>query len=255
MIKIDRKTFIRTTSLASAGILITPRFISHQNTPRIRAIVFDAFVIFDTRPIFKAVQELFPEKAKQIIDTWQSRQFTYQWLRVLGNRYKNFLDVTNDALDFALLQSGLDNHEKERELIMTKYESIQVWPDVIPALETIKKDGLAVCFLSNMTEKMLNQGIQNSNLEQFFDLVISTDRRETYKPSQSAYQLAVDQLKIRREEILFAPFAAWDMVGAKWFGYPTFWVNRLNASSEELDAEPDGQGSNLDDLVAFIGKM
>ena len=253
MRKIDRKRFIQTARLATAGILIAPGVISNPTT--IKAIAFDAFVIFDPRPIFKTVQELFPEKAKQIIDTWQSRQFTYQWLRVLGNRYKNFLDVTNDALDFALLQSGLDNHEKERALIMTKYERIQVWPDVIPALEKIKKVGFAVCFLSNMTEKMLNKGIQTSNLKQFFDLVISTDQSRTYKPSPSAYQLGVDQLKIRREEILFAPFAAWDMAGAKWFGYPTFWVNRLNAPSEELDAEPDGQGDKLNDLVAFLRKM
>jgi 2-haloacid dehalogenase len=40
--------------------------------------------------------------------------------------------------------------------------------------------------------------------------------------------------------------------GAKWFGYPTFWVNRANAPAEELGIVPDGAGSGLDDLVRFV---
>ena len=47
-------------------------------------------------------------------------------------------------------------------------------------------------------------------------------------------------------------FAGWDVAGAKWFGYPAFWVNRLGAAAEELGVEPDGVGRGLDDLVAFV---
>ena len=32
---------------------------------------------------------------------------------------------------------------------------------------------------------------------------------------------------------------------AKSFGYPTFWVNRLNAAPEELGVVPDGTGKDL----------
>ena len=49
-----------------------------------------------------------------------------------------------------------------------------------------------------------------------------------------------------------AAFAGWDVVGAKWFGYPTFWVNRADAAGEELAVMPDGVGSGLGDLVKFV---
>ena len=39
--------------------------------------------------------------------------------------------------------------------------------------------------------------------------------------------------------------------GAKTFGYPTYWVNRLGQPPEHLGAPPDGIGANLDDLVKF----
>ena len=137
---------------------------------------------------------------------------------------------------------------------MAKYDSISVWPDVTQALRQIKQENITVCLLSNMTTKMLHRGIENANLNKYFDFVISTDERETYKPSPKAYQVAVEKLRIRKEEILFVPFAGWDLAGAKWFGYPTFWLNRLNSSPEMLDAEPDGQGNNLDELLEFVRK-
>jgi NAD(P)-dependent dehydrogenase (short-subunit alcohol dehydrogenase family) len=40
--------------------------------------------------------------------------------------------------------------------------------------------------------------------------------------------------------------------GAKWFGYPTFWVNRAHAAAEELGVLPDGTGKDLNDLAFFV---
>lgn len=254
MRKINRKTFIQTTGLATASMLMTQPFNYQAKSRRITAIAFDAFAIFDHRPILKTVEHLFPDNAKQIIEVWQSRQFTYQWLRLLGRRYKNFWGVTRDALDYALLQCGLGDHQEEIDLVMAGYEHIQPWPDVIPALQQIKKENLRICILSNMTTKMLNQGIQNSELNEYFDYVISTDGTQTYKPSPQAYQMAVEKLKLSKEQILFVPFAGWDMAGAKWFGYPTFWLNRLNYPAEELNAEPDGRGTTLTDVLEFVRK-
>ena len=64
--------------------------------------------------------------------------------------------------------------------------------------------------------------------------------------------MAIDAFKLKREEILFAAFAGWDAAGAKWFGYPTFWVNRLNLPGEELGVTPDATGQDLTDLVSFV---
>jgi len=249
--RINRKKFVHMASWGAASLVIPSLgFISRDI--KIKAIAFDAFPIFDPTSIFKPVNELVPAQAKQLVELWQAKQFTYQWLRGFANNYKNFLDIARDALDFALAQSKLDLSNKEKDLIMAGYDNMNIWPDVVPTLQAIKKQGLRVSFLSNMTAKMLHRGIQNSNLSEFFDLIISTDEKHTYKPSKEAYQMAVDQLKLKKEEILFVPFAGWDQAGAKWFGYPTFWVNRSGSLLEDLDAKPDGSGSTLNDLVEFI---
>jgi 2-haloacid dehalogenase len=106
-----------------------------------------------------------------------------------------------------------------------------------------------------MTARMLETGIRNARLEAMFTHVLSTDEKRTYKPEPRAYQMAVDAMKLGREEILFVAFAGWDAAGAKSFGFPTFWVNRLNLPEEELGARADGTGRDLADLVKFVQPM
>lgn len=254
MKKINRKDFIQTTSLATAGLLLSSSttFALGDNQTKIKAIVFDGFPIFDPRPIFKTANELFPEKGKQFIEIWKAKQFGYQWLRVSANQYKNFWEVTKDALDFALEQFDLTLSNNEKELLMGKYKSLDVWPDVKTSLPSLKNQNLKLGFLSNMTSEMLLQGIKNSDINTFFDFVISTDEKQTFKPSPNAYQMGIDKLNLKKEEILFVAFAGWDMAGAKWFGYPTYWVNRLNSPIDKLDAKPDGIGTDLNSLVKFV---
>jgi hypothetical protein len=40
-------------------------------------------------------------------------------------------------------------------------------------------------------------------------------------------------------QILFVAFAGRDVAGAKWFGFPAFWMNRLAGSAEELKTTAD----------------
>ncbi len=254
-VNISRKKFLQISGIATAGVLFSPSLYALNAKPSpIKAIAFDGFPIFDPRPIFKAVHELFPEKGKEIVDLWKAKQFGYQWLRVAAGQYKNFWDVTVDALDYAVAANGEQISEEGKKKIMGKYKQINIWPDVIPALKELKEQGLRLCFLSNMTEAMLRQGIENSGTQEFFDAVISTDQQKTYKPSPTAYQMGIDMLNLKKEEILFVAFAGWDMAGAKWFGYPTFWMNRLNAPIDNLDASPDGMGNSLTDLPSFVAK-
>jgi 2-haloacid dehalogenase len=135
---------------------------------------------------------------------------------------------------------------------MQAYFELRAWPDVPPALAGLKKRGLRLAFLSNMTPKMLASNIKSAKLDGIFDQVLSTDPIRTYKPDPRAYQMAIDALGLKREEILFVPFAGWDAAGAKWFGYRTFWVNRLGLPPEELGVAVDASASSLSDIEKFL---
>lgn len=218
----------------------------------IKAVAFDGFPILDPRPVFGAMKKLYPEKGQKLAVAFRTRLFEYQWLRALGGQYKDFYSIIDDALSFSTMQLDLELTDKNRLLLKETFLSLKAWPDVAPALKTLKEKGIKIAFLSNMTPTMLKTGLRNSNLEDTFDFVLSTDTAKTFKPDPRAYQLGVDAFGLPKEQILFAAFAGWDVAGASWFGYPTAWINRLGFKPEFLGANPVLVGKELDDIVKFV---
>jgi 2-haloacid dehalogenase len=224
-----------------------------QATPRFKAVAFDAFPIFDPRPISAQLEQLFPGKGAQLGEIWRARQFEYQWLRALSGRYADFWQSTEDALRFAAKAIGVELTSASRENLMGMFLKLGAWPDVMPSLKSLRGAGVRLAFLSTATPKILEAGIRNAGLEGLFEHVLSTDAIRTFKPDPRAYGMAVEAFGLKREEIAFAAFAGWDAAGAKWFGFPTFWVNRLGSPAEELGVAPDGAGRDLLALASFVG--
>jgi 2-haloacid dehalogenase len=233
---------------------MSPAMFARQpvDRSRIRGLAFDAFPIFDPRPVFRACEAVFPGRGTELADAWRARQFEYQWLRALGGAYADFWQVTQDALEFAAQSLKLDLARSQRDALMQGYLTLQTWPDVPAALAELRRSGRRLALLSNATAQILSAGIKNSRLEGAFHDVISTDRIRSFKPDRRAYQLGPDVLGLPKEEILFVASAGWDAAGAGWFGYPTFWNNRQNATAEHLGVTPDGAGATLVELLSFL---
>jgi len=253
---LSRRGFVR---VATVGALADPaalifRLLADESFSRsqIKAIAFDAFPVFDPRSVSALAEQLFPAKGAELSNEWRTRQFEYTWLRVTAKHYADFWQVTRDALEFAAHKLNLELRQQERDQLMNSYLELKLWPDALSALSSLKKSGFRLAFLSNFTPGMLNVNIERAGLTGLFEQVLSTDQAKTYKPDPSAYQLGLDPLKLRREQILFVAFAGWDAAGAKLFGYPTFWVNRLKLPMETLGATPDATGESLTQLVRFL---
>jgi 2-haloacid dehalogenase len=245
---INRRKFV---AFATAA-LVTPADRSLAAGRRFKAIAFDGFPITDPRPVFAKAEAIFPGKGAALSEAWRTRLFEYTWLRTLGGHYVDFWQVTEESLVFAAKVSGIELAADQRDELMQTWLTLKAWPDVAPALKQLKAAGIRMAFLANLTETMLDAVVKNSGLEGFFEPHLSTDRVEAFKPDPRAYQMGLDAFKLPKEQIVFAAFAGWDVAGAKWFGYPTFWVNRSNVAVEQLGVVPDGAGSGMADLVKFV---
>jgi 2-haloacid dehalogenase len=252
--RITRRDFVALaagTAAASPLMRVSPGAAVETSTKlRIKAVAFDAFPIFDPTPIFDLAAEMFP--GSTLSDEWRTRQFEYCWLRAAAKHYADFWRVTEEALIFAANKLKLTLSAEQRSTLMNAYLQLKTWPDVVPALESVRRANVRIAFLSNFTNKMLEANIQRAGLKGMFEQVLSTDLAKTYKPDPRAYQLAQDALRVKRQEILFVASAGWDAAGATLFGYPTYWVNRQGLPAEELGVRSDGCGASLNDLVRFL---
>jgi 2-haloacid dehalogenase len=149
------------------------------------SVAFDAFPVFDLRPVFARAEALFPGEGAALSNAWRTRQFEYQWLRATSGRYADFWQTTEDGLVSAAKQIGIELTADKRAQLMQAYLELEAWPDVLPALRLLKEAGMRLAFLSNMTRRLLEAGITR------------------------AYQMGIDALGLKPESILFAAFAGW----------------------------------------------
>jgi 2-haloacid dehalogenase len=218
----------------------------------IRAICFDLFTLFDPRSVVQVAQTIVPERAAELCEAWRTRQFQYSWLRASGAQYRDFRAVTLEALTYAARAQQLTLTDSQRETLVDAYSQLQPWPDTRATLEAFRSAGLRLATLANYSPSMIASLLQHSHLSELFHAQISTDAARTFKPDPRAYALGVSTLGLEREEIAFSAFGGWDAAGARWFGYPTFWVNRLGVAPEELAPGPDATGPSLTELAAFV---
>lgn len=217
---------------------------------QIQGILFDAYgTLFDVHSVVEAGRAL-TDDPQTLSLTWRQKQLEYTWLRALMGRYEDFWQVTQAALRYALRRLGLRGSEAELARLMEAYLSLRAFPEVKAALERLRGTPLAI--LSNGSPRMLAAVVASSGLAGVFAHVLSVDAVKTYKPSPKVYELGVQAMGAPAGQLLFVSANAWDVAGAKAFGYQVCWCNRANAPMEELGVAPDVTVGGLDEIPALV---
>jgi 2-haloacid dehalogenase len=166
-------------------------------------------------------------------------------------RYEDFWAVTEAALRFALARLGIAAGDEAVARLMEAYLSLATFPDVAGALSAMAGTPLGI--LSNGSPRMLDAAVRSSGLAGGFRHVLSVDTVKAYKPSRSVYELGPRAFGVPAGDILFVSSNAWDVAGAKAFGYRTCWCNRLAAPMDRLGVSPDLEVRKLDEILGKLG--
>jgi len=241
-----------------------------------KAVIFDAYgTLFDVHSVIAAAEQMFPGHGDALSQLWRQKQIEYTQLRTLaapasapGTHYRPFWDITLDALRFAARKLHLTLDRAAEKRLMDEYACLSAFPDAVPALRQLRdapsaspasasasgkagsRPGLAI--LSNGNPQMLDVAVKSAGMTGLFDHVLSVDTVRAYKPSPAAYALGTSTFNAEPREIVFVSSNGWDVAGASWFGFTTFWLNRQNAPAEELGVTPNGTGGGMNDLLAFL---
>ena len=216
-----------------------------------KAFVFDAYgTLFDVHSVIEAGRALTSDP--QALSTlWRQKQLEYTWLRTLMGRYEDFWAVTEAALRFALQRLGIAAGDEAIRRLMEAYLSLATFPEVTGALAAMAGTPLGI--LSNGSPRMLEAAVRSSGLGGTLRHVLSVDAVKAYKPSPAVYELGTRAFGLPAGDILFVSSNAWDVAGAKAFGYRTCWCNRLAAPMEKLGVSPDLEVSRLDEIPLNLG--
>ena len=203
----------------------------------IRGYVFDAYgTLFDVHSVVEAGRALTGDPVALSM-LWRQKQLEYTWLRSLMGRYEDFWAVTEAALRHSVKRLGLVATDAALARLMDTYQTLACFPEVreaqIRALDT---------------QRELSAAVASSRLDDLLEHVISVDRVKVYKPAPAVYALGPATLGVRADELLFVSSNAWDVAGAKAFGYRVAWCNRAGGPEEELGVRADYVVSNLTEI-------
>ena len=215
----------------------------------VQACVFDAYgTLFD---FASAARKVLGDDTS-FITLWRDKQLQYTWLRATQERHADFLQVTGDALDFAL-ETTRSKKSDVRDQLMSLFVTLDPFPEVPNVLRKLKTAGIRAAILSNGSPAMLDSVVKAAKLEPLLDAVLSVEEVSVYKPHPRVYQLAVDRLAIPASAITYVSSNAWDAYAASAFGMQVVWCNRYGQRRERLPGSPDREVFSLEQLPALVG--
>lgn len=223
-------------------------------------IAFDAYgTLLDVYAVATRAEQLFPGHGKSLSQLWRDKQLEYTRLISLADsspqgsqHYQSFWDITIAALRYSCKQLQLNLTPESEAQLLLQYAHLDPFSESKQVLGDVRALGLKTCVLSNGNSEMLSTALCHSQLHQCFDAVISVDEARQFKITPASYQLVLKHFSVAKDQVLFISCNAWDIIGANWFGFDTFWVNRYQLPFEEIGLAPNYSGFNLNDLIPYL---
>jgi len=139
------------------------------------------------------------------------------WLRV-DHIYRETLDALLERQGLSAVFTTAERDELNR--IWTRLDP---WPDSVEGLARLRRR-FVVSTLSNAGMRAMVAVVKHAALP--FDAVLTAELAQSYKPAPAVYQLAVDYLGYRPEEIMMVACHKYDLEAARAFGMRTAFVAR-----------------------------
>jgi 2-haloacid dehalogenase len=202
---------------------------------------FDVYgTLVDPFGMERQLESLFGDRGSAICALWRQKQLEYSFRRGIMRCYEDFDACTERALSFAVKTFKVALPEAAGRQLLTDYLNLPAFPDVLPALETLKSLGCIPVAFSNGVESSLRTLLGNAGVLSYFAGIVSVDDIKTFKPNPDVYEYLVDRGGCSREETWLVSSNPFDVIGAKAAHLRAAWVKRSSeAVFDPWEFEPD----------------
>ena len=218
------------------------------------ALAFDVYgTLVDPLGIETELRRFSPGEAAEVSRSWRQKQLEYAFRLTAMERYEDFERVTRKALEYALAAAGRELGAPEKDLLISRYDDLEPFPDAVPGLERLREAGYALAVFSNGSPRMLRSLMEATGLDEHFREVISVDEVGAYKPSPKVYRHAARRLGRPIGEVRLVSSNPFDVVGAEAAGMRAAWIDRSGGLFDTLGPPPDVVVGSLTELADALG--
>jgi 2-haloacid dehalogenase len=157
-----------------------------------------------------------------------------------GDVYRPYLELAAEAARDAGLAPEL------AEELGRRWDELEPWPEVPRVLDDLR---IPVAVVTNCSDELGRRAADTLTVE--LAAVVSAERAGYYKPHPQTYRLALDEVGIAPERVLYVAGAPYDVAGAADAGMTAIWHNRVGLVPDE-DVPAEAVLETLDPLWKYL---
>ena len=224
----------------------------------IKALAFDQYgtIVDMQKGLTEAVTPFLKEKGwdgspNSFVTWWRRTHFENSMIDALLDRgHTPYRQIGHRAVSHVMDRCGISYSQEEVRWLVAEIEKLKPFPDVIAALEKLRRAGYKLAILSNGDPDMLQAAGPHIGFP--FDHVISVQEAGYFKPHWKTYATAEARIGLDRSSILFVANHAFDCIGAKAYGMRTAFIDRRKRPFGETPHQPDLIVSDFAELAATL---
>ena len=223
-----------------------------------KIVVFDAYgTLFDVNAAARTYSQSYTDDSflkvwEKVSTLWREKQISYTWYYTSMGYRTNFWKITEDALDYSLECHQLNNSPGLKDNLLSLYKKLDLFPEVLGVLKSLKKEGYSIAILSNGTSDMLRSAAKNAKIFKYLNVILSAEDIGLFKPNEKIYSKVLKHFSCKATDVIFVSSNGWDAAGGSAFGFSTLWVNRADLPEEKMFWQPTWSGSDLNFVLALV---
>ena len=224
----------------------------------IKALAFDQYgtIVDMQKGLTEAATPFLKKKGwdgspNSFVTWWRRTHFENSMIDALLDRgHTPYRQIGHRAVSHVMDRCGISYSQEEVRWLVAEIEKLKPFPDVITALEKLRRADYKLAILSNGDPDMLQAAGPHIGFP--FDHVISVQEAGYFKPHWKTYATAEARIGLERSSILFVANHAFDCIGAKAYGMRTVFIDRRKRPFGETPHQPDLIVSDFAELAATL---
>ncbi len=220
-----------------------------QRRPKV--VAFDVIeTLFSLDPMkqrFKAIG--LPEET---LGVWFARLLRDAMALEITGVFRGFREIAGTSLEGVMAENRMQSSKEKVEHVLEGFRQLPAHPDVQPALQLLRDEGVRVVTLTNGSAQTTQQLLKRAALEDFVEESISIDEVKHWKPAREVYLHAAKRTGVSPGELALVAAHGWDIQGAARAGLVTGYISRKDGPFPSIMEQPDVQGNRLEEVIRAL---
>jgi 2-haloacid dehalogenase len=192
-----------------------------------------------------------------VLEDWFQQVILYAEALTLANRYQNFGEVAQGALEMIADGTGVALKAEDAQTILVGARRLPAYPEVPESLQRLKDAGMRLVALTNSSTDSVEEQMRSAGLTAYFERVFSVEAVRKFKPAPEPYRMVARELRVETSGLRMIAAHAWDVGGAMQAGCAAAFVARRSVRDSRKALfpgfpRPDIVGANLREVSEMI---